>query len=54
MVGRLEKVIEGVTSAVSDSVTAVGVRLDDLDEKLGSEGCTTQDFDQSKTEFVGI
>ena len=54
VVDRLEKVMEGVTSAVSDSVAAMGVRLSDLEEKLGSDGGAAQDLGQNRASFAGI
>merc|ERR1712121_517015 len=46
---RLEKVVEGVTSVVNDSVAAMSRRLNDLEGKLGSGGGSAQDLGQTKT-----
>ena len=54
VVNRLEKMVEGVTSVVSDSVTAMGERLNDLEKKLDSGGGAAQDLGQNKTSFAGI
>ena len=51
---RLEKVVEGVTSVVNDSVAAMSRRLNDLEGKLGSGGGSAQDLGQTKTSFAGI
>lgn len=51
---RLEKVVEGVTSVVSDSMAAMSERLNDLKGKLGSDSGSAQDLSQNKTNFAGI
>ena len=51
---RLDKVIEGVTSVVSDSMATMGKRLSDLEAKLGSGRDAAQDLGQNKTSFAGI
>ena len=51
---RLKKAMDGVTSVVTDSLAAIGERLNSLEVKLGSSGDVGQDLDQSKMSFARI